>query len=75
MKTYIYETEHLPYNSFTGKTNADYLEIINKRGADGWKFVAFLPVKFKPKGVKGSELIFEKAVEEKPFSNLDKLIP
>ena len=63
MKKYIYETVIVKYSIWTGRAKDDYLEIINERGLDGWRFVTFTPVYARPNGVKGIELIFEKEVE------------
>lgn len=59
---YIYEAETIAFNMWTGGSRDDYLEIINKRGENGWRFVGFVPLHAKHKGVKGTELVFEKAV-------------
>jgi len=61
---YIYETVAIPYSIWTGRSTADYLDIINDRGNEGWRFVTFSPMSAKPKGVKGIELIFEKQIED-----------
>ena len=71
MKKYIYETENLPYSMWTGKAKKDYFQIINDRGEMGWRFVAFLPAAFRPKGVKGTELIFERVIEEDIIGGVD----
>ncbi len=63
MKKYIYETETISFNAFMGRIKTDYLEIINERGAEGYKFICFVPREFKVKGVKGLELFFEKEIE------------
>ena len=60
MKNYIYEAISIRYSIWTGRAKQDYLEIINEKGKDGWRFVGFLPYNLKPRGVKGQELIFEK---------------
>lgn len=59
---YEYETINISYSIWTGKSKDDYLEIINERGANGWRFVGFTPLEARPKGVSGIELIFEKVV-------------
>ena len=69
MKTYIYEAVKISYNIWTGRSKQDYLDIINQRGRDGWKFVSFLPVNMRPKGVKGTELIFEKEIDMDSHEN------
>ncbi len=61
---YTYETMSVNYNMWTGKSGDDYLEIINKRGQDGWRFVCFAPTSANPKGVKGIELVFEKVLDD-----------
>ena len=63
MKKYLYETETISFNAFVGRIKSDYLEIINERGKQGWRFVCFVPKEFKVKGVKGLELVFEKEIE------------
>jgi len=63
MKTYIYEAINISFNMWTGRSKDDYLEILNERGRKGWKFVGFLPGNLRPKGVKGTELIFEKETD------------
>lgn len=63
MKNYIYEVVNISYNIWTGRSKQDYLEILNERGREGWRFVGFLPYNMRPKGVKGTELIFEKEME------------
>jgi len=60
MKTYIYEAEAIKYSAFMGRAKEDYLEVITRRGEQGWRFVSFVPPQAKTKGVKGTELIFEK---------------
>jgi len=59
---YIYETESIKHNIWTNRSSDDYLIIINERGKAGWRFVCFTPIGARPKGVKGIELIFEKAI-------------
>ena len=61
---YIYETVAISYSIWTGRSKDDYLDVINERGEQGWRFVCFSPMNAKPKGVKGIELIFEKQMEE-----------
>ena len=60
---YIYETVSISYSIWTGRSSEDYLDIINERGNEGWRFVTFSPMNAKPKGVKGIELIFEKCIK------------
>ena len=60
---YFYDTVNIRYNIWTGRSKEDYLEIINDKGKDGWRFVGFVPINLRPKGVKGTELIFEKKTE------------
>lgn len=59
---YIYDAVSISFNIWTGRSKDDYLDIINEKGREGWRFVAFAPAHAKPKGVKGTELIFEKAI-------------
>lgn len=61
---YIYDTVNLRYSIWTGRTKEDYLDIINDKGQDGWKFICFTPNYARPKGVKGIELIFEKQISK-----------
>ena len=61
---FIYEAESISFSVWTGRSKDDYLQIINERGEQGWRFVGFLPATAKPKGVKGTELIFEKQIPE-----------
>jgi len=63
MKRYIYETEILPHSLLDRFVKEDYLKVIQERGALGWRFVSFVPSNFRPKGVKGTELVFEKEVD------------
>ena len=49
---------------WTGKPETDYLQILNEYGAQGWRFVDFVPNELRPKGVKGKEILFERAVKE-----------
>ncbi len=60
---YIYESVSLKYSSMRGRSKEDYLEIINAKGSQGWRFVCFSPIQARPKGVKGIELVFERAIE------------
>ena len=60
---YKYETIRINYSIWTGKSSDDYLEIINDRGAQGWRFVCFTPLEARPKGVDGIELVFEKPLD------------
>ena len=59
---YIYDTVSISYSIWTGRSKVDYLDIINEKGHDGWKFISFTPNYARPKGAKGIELIFEKQV-------------
>ncbi len=61
---YIYETEEISFSIWTGRSEHDYLYIINERGQRGWRFVNFAPSFTKPKDVKGIELIFEKQIDQ-----------
>lgn len=61
---YIYDTVSISYSIWTGRSKDDYLDIINEKGMDGWRFVCFTPMNTRPKGVKGIELIFEKQVSK-----------
>ena len=61
---YIYETVSINFSIWTGRSTEDYLDIINEKGKDGWRFVTFSPSHARPKGVKGIELIFEKQIED-----------
>ncbi len=67
MKKYIYEAESISFSNWTGKSKQDYLEIINERGSRGWRFVTFAPHSAIPKGVKGTELVFEKEIDDDNF--------
>lgn len=60
---YIYESISLKYSSMRGRAKEDYLDIINEKGSQGWRFVCFSPLQAKPKGVKGIELVFEKVLQ------------
>jgi hypothetical protein len=64
MKQYKYETYILNFSIWTGRTDQDFLNIINEYGSRGWRFVSFAPGHVRPKGVKGIEIIFEKEVED-----------
>ncbi|MEL7535041.1 MAG: DUF4177 domain-containing protein [Bacteroidota bacterium] len=64
MKKYKYEVVSLSFSAWTGRYTEDYLKIINARGADGWRFIGFTPTTALPKGVKGTELIFEKQISD-----------
>ena len=57
---YTYEAVSISYSIWTGRSKNDYLEIINERGREGWRFVGFSPSNARPKGVKGMELVFER---------------
>ena len=59
---YVYDTVSLTFSIWSGRANSDYLDIINQKGEQGWKFVCFAPTYARPKGVKGVELLFEKAI-------------
>lgn len=48
---YIYDSVSISYSIWTGRSKEDYLDIVNERGQDGWKFVCFTPNYAKPKGV------------------------
>ena len=61
---YIYDAVSISFNIWTGRSKDDYLDVINERGRRGWRFVGFAPTNLRPKGVKGTELLFEKAVED-----------
>lgn len=64
MKKYRYEAISISFSAWTGRSKDDYLEIINERGKEGWRFVGFTPHSAKPRGVKGTELIFEQEIED-----------
>lgn len=61
---YIYEAVQMSSSMWTGKSKEDYLEIINERGNRGWRFVGFTPPTARTKGIKGTELIFERSVSD-----------
>ena len=61
---YIYDAVSISFSIWTGRSKDDYLDIINEKGRKGWRFVGFVPMNVRPKGVKGTELIFEKAVSD-----------
>ena len=62
---YKYQAIRIPYNSWSGKAEADYLDIINEKGAKGWRFVGFEPLIAKAeKGIRGTELEFGIPLEE-----------
>jgi len=63
MKKFEYKVYNMKYSIWTGKADQDYLEVINKIGADGWRFVGFSPTHLNPKKVKGTDLIFEREIE------------
>lgn len=65
MRQYEYETISINYSIWSGKSSDDYLDIINERGAHGWRFVCFAPASSRPKGkgVSGIELVFERVIE------------
>ncbi len=63
MKKYEYKVYSITYSIWTGTAREDYLEIINNLGAKGWRFIDFSPPHLRPKGVKGTDLIFEREVE------------
>jgi len=63
-KRYDYEVVTLGFNIWTGKAKEDYLKIINEYGDRGWRFVCFAPAAARPKGAKGTEMIFEKEINE-----------
>lgn len=60
---YEYETISIDYNMWTGKSKYDYLEIINERGSNGWRFVCFSPTEARTKTNSGIELVFERVVQ------------
>ena len=61
---YIYDAVSISYSIWTGRSKDDYLDIINEKGRDGWRFITFTPINAKPKGVRGIELVFEKAIPD-----------
>ena len=61
---YIYKTVAIPFNMWTGKSSVDYLEVMNEEGDHGWKFVTFATHSARKKGIKGTEMIFEKQIED-----------
>lgn len=60
MKRYEYKVVSMEYSQWTGKVKADYLEVLNVNGTEGWKFYGFTPGAIRPKGAKGVEMIFER---------------
>ena len=62
MKKYEYKIYTIDYSIWTGHADEDYLEIINDLGAEGWRFIDFSPAHMKPKGAKGTDLIFEREI-------------
>jgi len=65
MKKYEYKVVAVKWSPWTGKAKADYLDIINDYGAEGWRFIDFAPTRAHSKKVSGTsiELIFEKEIE------------
>ncbi len=61
---YIYDAVSISFSIWTGRSRDDYLDVINEKGRDGWRFVGFVPASARPKGVKGTELLFERAIPE-----------
>lgn len=47
---------------WTGKAEADYLNVLNEHGSDGWEFVAFVPPVLTPKKMKGQEIVFKREI-------------
>ena len=64
MIKYEYKVYSIDYSIWTGKADEDYLEIINNYGLEGWRFIDFSPQHLMPKGEKGTDLIFERPIEE-----------
>ncbi len=60
MEKYEYKAVTVGWNMWTGKAKADYLNIINEYGEQGWRFIQIVPHNYLPKGKRGIELIFEK---------------
>lgn len=65
MKKYEYKVVLLKVDRvWTGKAEADYLQIINEYSEQGWRFVSFVPAILNPKGSKGQEMLFERKLTD-----------
>lgn len=60
MTRYEYTVVSIKKSMWTGKSKADYLEIINEYGAQGWKFVMFADKYASKKPTTRIELVFER---------------
>ena len=60
-----YEYEEVVMRGFFGSHTTEHHNIINRRAAEGWRYVGFVPLEVTQNGVlQAFDLIFEKDVEE-----------
>ena len=67
MKKYQYKVISLKRSMWTGKAKADYLEVLNKYGRDGWRFKLFADKYAVNKPHKNIELNFQRAIPTTKF--------
>lgn len=61
MEKYEYKAIVIEMNAWGTKAKADYLDVLNEMGAEGWKFIQFMPV--ETKNLKTQfEILFERKV-------------
>ena len=64
MKKFEYKVVAMDFSIWTGRAKADYLQILNEYGAQGWRFTGFTPGQARPAKSKGVEMIFERESSE-----------
>ena len=65
MYEYDYVTIYTGGGLLLNNSACDHREIINRKAADGWRFVGYVPAKFTSYGgTKSLDLVFERPVKE-----------
>lgn len=60
-----YEYEEVVMNGLFGSHTVAHQNVINRRAAEGWRYVGYIPLEENGHGVtQAIDLIFEKDVEE-----------
>lgn len=64
MEKYEYKVVKLKFSIWKQKAEADYLEVLNDYGQEGWRFVDFAPKQAVPDNANGNkiEMIFERRI-------------
>ena len=65
MYEYSYETIYTGGGFWLNNSSCDHREIIDRKAAEGWRFVGYVPAEFTSNGgTKSLDLIFERTISE-----------